>query len=165
MEIINENDEVYIYSPSLHQDLYHKLINNFSNYIPIHIITKFLNEEVIDVVIDEIVDNKDFQKSDTEIEAFDNLEELNYAQEYKNKRNIKRDNLNEKEIKNDKIQAMFKRGHHNNFPIFIISQDYYELPKGTIRANENIYQIFKPNIFLDVRNVYQAENEYGHDTR
>ena len=50
---------------------------------------------------------------------------------------------------------MFKRGRHNNLSIFIISQDYYELPKRTIRANGNIYHIFKPNNFRDVQNLYQ----------
>ena len=39
--------------------------------------------------------------------------------------------------------------------LFKISQDYYELPKRTIRANDNIYQIFKPNNFGEVQNVYQ----------
>ena len=36
-----------------------------------------------------------------------------------------------------------------------MGQDYYELPKKTIRANGNIYHIFRPNNFLDVRNIYQ----------
>ena len=49
---------------------------------------------------------------------------------------------------------MFKRSRHNNLSIFIISQDYYDLPKKTIRANGNIYHIFKPNNFIDVRNIY-----------
>ena len=52
---------------------------------------------------------------------------------------------------------MFKRGRHYNLSIFIISQNYYELPKRTIRANRNIYHIFKPNTFLDVRNIHQDE--------
>ena len=50
---------------------------------------------------------------------------------------------------------MFKRSRQNNLSIFIISQDYYELPKKTKRANGIIYHIFKPNNFLDVRNIYQ----------
>ena len=50
---------------------------------------------------------------------------------------------------------MFKRGRHNNLSKFIISQDFYELPKGTLRANGNIYHIFKPNNFRDVQNLYQ----------
>ena len=54
-----------------------------------------------------------------------------------------------------RVQAMFERSRHNNLSISIISQDYYELPKKTIRANGNICHIFKPNNFLDVRNIYQ----------
>ena len=58
-------------------------------------------------------------------------------------------------MKDLRVQAMFKRSRHNNLSIFIISQDYYELPKKTIRANGKIYHILKPNNFLDVRNIYQ----------
>ena len=54
-----------------------------------------------------------------------------------------------------RAQAMFKRSRHKNLSVFIISQDYYELPKRTIRANGKIYHIFKPNNFRDVRNFYQ----------
>ena len=50
---------------------------------------------------------------------------------------------------------MFKQTRHNNWSIFIISQDNYELPKRTFRANGNIYHIFKPNNFRDVQNLYQ----------
>ena len=80
---------------------------------------------------------------------------MKFPQEYENNSIIILDDLNEKEINNDKIQAMFKRGRHNNLSIYIISQDYYELPKRTIRANGNIYHIFKPNSFRDVQNLYQ----------
>ena len=58
-------------------------------------------------------------------------------------------------MNNPRVQAMFKRSRHNNLSIFIISQDYYELPKKTIRANGNIYHLFKPNNFSDVCNIYQ----------
>ena len=155
LNINNEYDKIYIYSPSLHQDLYQRLIKCFTNHIPIHIISNILNEEDIDILIEEIINNKDFQKSDIEIETFDNIENLKYPQEYENNSIIVLDDLNEKEIINDKIQAMFKRGRHNNLSIFIISQDYYELPKKTIRANGNIFHLFKPNNFLDIRNIYQ----------
>ena len=155
LNIINEFNKIYIYSPSIHQDLYQRLIKCFSNYIPINIISNILNEEDLDLVIEEIVNNKDFEKTDIEIETFDNIENLKYPQEYENNSIIILDDLNEKEINNDKIQAMFKRSRHNNLSIFIISQDYYELPKKTIRANGNIFHIFKPNNFLDVRNLYQ----------
>ena len=121
------------------RNLYQKLIKCFINCIPIHIIPNILNEEDIEAVIEEIVNNKDFEKSNTEIETFDNIEELRFPQEYENNSIIILDDLNEKEVINEKIQAMFQRGRHNNLSIFIISQDYYELPKRTIRCNGNIF--------------------------
>ena len=58
-------------------------------------------------------------------------------------------------MNNPRAQAMFKRSRHNNLSIFIFSEDYYELLKKTTRANGTIYHIFKPNNFLEVRNIYQ----------
>ena len=75
LNIINEYDKIYIYSLSLHQHSYQKLIKCFSNYIPINIITTILNEEDIDIVVEEIVKNKDFEKSNTEIETYESIEE------------------------------------------------------------------------------------------
>ena len=157
LNIINEYDKTYIHSPSLHQDLSQKLIKCFNNYIPINIITIILNEQDIDVVIEEIVNTKDLKKTDTEIETFDNFEELRFPKEYEKNSIIILDDLNEKEINNDKKQAMFKRGRHINLPVFITSQDYYELPKRTIRANFNTNHIFKPNNFRDVQNLFQEK--------
>ena len=158
LNIINEHDKIYIYSPTLHQGLYQKLMKCFSNFIPIHIIPNILNEEDVDIVIDEIVNNKDFEKSDTEIETYETIEELKYPQEDDYGGIIILDDLNEKEMVDPRVQAMFKRSRHNNLSIFIISQDYYELPKRTIRANGNIYHIFKPNNFTDVLNLYQDKS-------
>ena len=60
-----------------------------------------------------------------------------------------------------RVQAMFKRSRPNNLSIFIISQDYYELGKKTIRCNGNIFHIFKPINFRDVLNLYQ--DKYSMD--
>ena len=86
-------------------------------------------EEDIVIVIDEIVNNKDFQKSDTEIETNESIEEIKFPQEYENRSIIILDNLNQKEMDDPRVQAMFKRSRHNNLSIFRISQDYYELSK------------------------------------
>ena len=155
LNIINEYDKIYIYSPSLNQDLYQNLIKCFSNYIPIHIIPNVLNEEDLDIVIEEVINNKDFQKSDTEIETYESIEDLKFPQEYEHNSIIILDDLNQKEMDDPRVQAMFKRSRHNNLSIFIISQDYYELSKKTIRCNGNIYHIFKPNNFRDVIISYQ----------
>ena len=50
---------------------------------------------------------------------------------------------------------MFKRSRQGTISIFIISQDYYDLPKKFARCNGKIYHIFKPNNYRDVENPYQ----------
>ena len=158
LNTINEYDKIYIYSPSLHQDLYQKLIKCFTIYIPIHIIPNILNEADIDIVIDELVNNKDFEKSDCEIETYESIEDIKFPQEYENNSIIILNDLTQKEMDDPRVQAMFKRSRHNNLSIFLISQDYYELNKKTIRCNGNIFHIFKPNNFRDVLNLYQDES-------
>ena len=56
-----------------------------------------------------------------------------------------------------RVQAIIKRSRHNNLSIVLISQNYYELPKRTIRANAKVYHIFKPNNYRDVQNLYLDE--------
>ena len=109
--------------------LYQKLIESFSNYIHINKIRNILNEEDIDIVIDEIPNKKDFEKSNTEIETYESIEELKLPQEDEKNSIIILDDLNQKEMDDPRIQAMFKRSRHSSLSIFIISQDYYELGK------------------------------------
>ena len=59
-----------------------------------------------------------------------------------------------------RVQAMFKRSRHNILTIFKMSQDYYELPKRTIRASGKIYHIFKPNNFRDVQKFYKINPQW-----
>ena len=108
--ILNNNNEytkIYIYSPSLHQVLYHKLNKCFRIHIPIHIIPNILNEEDFDLVIEEIVINKDFQKSHIEIETYELIDKLRFPQDY-DRGIIILDDLNEKEKNDHRVQAMFK---------------------------------------------------------
>ena len=127
LNIIDEYDKIYFFSPNLHQDLYQKLIKSFSNYIPIHIIPNILNEQDIDIVTEEIAISKDFEKSDSEIETYESLEDLKFPQEYEINSIIILDGLNQKEMDDRRVQAMLRRSRHNSLSNFIISQDYYEL--------------------------------------
>ena len=79
---------------------------------------------------------------------------MKFPQEYENISIIILDDINQKEMDDPRVQAMFKRSRHNNLSVFVISQDYYELSKKTKRCNANIYHIFKPNNFRDVINLY-----------
>ena len=154
-KIINEFDKIYIDSPSLHHDFYQKIVKCFTNCTPTHIISKIFKEEDIDIVIHEIVIDKDFQKSDTEIEANNSVEELKLPQDYDDGGNIILGDLNEKDMNDPRVQPMFKQSRHSSSSTFIINQEYCELPKRTIRANGNIYHILKPYKFKDVQNRYQ----------
>ena len=82
---------------------------------------------------------------------------MKYLQDYDDGGIIILDDLNDKELIDPRVQAMFKRSRHNNLSIFNTTQDYYELPKRTIRDNGNIYHIFKPNNFTDIEVLYQDE--------
>ena len=50
------------------------------------------------MVIEELVNNEDFQKSDCEIEIYESIEELKFPQEYDDGGNIILDDFNEKEM-------------------------------------------------------------------
>ena len=82
------------------------------------------------------------------------IEELKYPQEYEDGGIIILDDLNEKEMNDPRVKAMFKRSRHTSLSLFRISQNYYELPKRTIRANGTIYHIFIPENFRDLQNLY-----------
>ena len=108
LKIINEYDKKYIYSQNLHQDLYQNLFKCFSNYKTIHIFPKILNEEDIYIVIEEIVNNKDFEKSSTEIKTYESKEELKFPQENDDGGLIILDDLIEKKMNDPRVQATFK---------------------------------------------------------
>ena len=76
----------------------------------------------LDLLIEKIVDKKDFEKSDVEKQTFESIEELKFPQEYDGGIKIL-DDLKEKEMNEPRAQAMCKRSRHNNLSIFIISHD------------------------------------------
>ena len=149
-EIINEFTEIYIYSSSIHQETYQKLIECFEQKIPPKSIYKILkNKKTIeDCLGDEL--------SDIEIFVHENIDELKDQRDYQNESIvIILDDLNDREMNDDRVKALFKRGRHNNIAVFIISQDFYELPKQTIRENSNIFHLFRPNNSRNVLNLFQ----------
>ena len=152
---ITEFENLYIYSTSLHQDLYQKVIISFSNYLPIKTIPNILNREDLDLVFDEIVNDEVFEESDTETETYESIAELKYPQEYEDAGTKILDDSIEKETIDPRVQAMFKRCRHNNLSFSFSSQDYYELQKTTIRTNGNTYEIFKPNNFRGLQKLHQ----------
>ena len=122
--VFAEFERIYIFSPSFYQELKRKLNKCFSNYKPINLFPNILNEDDINLVIDEIVNDKDFEKTETEVETYDLEEELKNSQEYEGWAIFILNDSNEKGMTDPRIQAMFKRARHNNLSFFIISQQY-----------------------------------------
>ena len=85
---------------------YQKINKCINNCIPNHIIPNTLKEEDIDVKIEEIANDKDFNKSDVEIETYETIEELKYPQENYDVAIIILDDLNEREMNDPRV---FKR--------------------------------------------------------
>ena len=59
---------------------------------------------------------------------------MKYPQEYDDGGMISLDVINKKELNDPRVQAMFEGSRHINISIFIISQDYYDLPKRSVSA-------------------------------
>ena len=116
-----------------------------------------LNENDLDLAVDEIVDKEFFKKSETEIETYETIAGLKYRKDYDSDqpRVIISDDLKEKRINDSRVQAMFERSRLFNISVFFINQDYYELPKRTIRANGNVFLLFKLINFRVVQSLYQ----------
>ena len=72
------------------------------------------------------------------METHESIKELKYPQDYEDAGIKILYDVNETNLKDPMIQAMFKRSRQKNLSVFIFSQEYYELPKRTIRANEKL---------------------------
>ena len=92
----------------------------------------------LNVVIDELVIEENFEKSRTEIETCEPMEELydpqiNYSDQPIVPILV---GLSERKPNGPRIEATLKRYAQNNTTSFEICQDYYKLPKKTIRLSE-----------------------------
>ena len=66
-----------------------------------------MSEKDFDIVIEDIVKNKDFEKSDTEMETYESIKDLKFPMEYENDSIFILDELTQKEMDNPRVQAMF----------------------------------------------------------
>ena len=80
-------------------------------------------------MIDAIVNIAKFDKSDTEKETYESIEQFKLPEDKNDGDIILPYDLNEKEMIDPSVVAMFKRSRHNILGPFIISQSYYELQK------------------------------------
>ena len=159
--IINDFDKIYIFSPTIHQPTYQKIIKCFNSFLPLNVIQNILKEKIsldeLDNTIEEIINHEDFEQSHIECENYENIDELKNAQEYDSDIHnvIIFDDLNKKQLEDERIQMLFKRGRHNNISVFVITHGFYELPKDTIRENSSIIHHFITNNFSNIECIHK----------
>ena len=161
LNIINDFDKILIFSPTIHQPIYQKLIKCFENFLPLNVIQNILKQDIpleeLDDVIEEIIKDEDFETSNIECESYENIDELKNPQEYESdiKTIIILDDLNKQQLNDERVQMLFKRGRHNNLSIFVITHGFYELPKDTIRENSSIIHHFITNNLANVECIHR----------
>ena len=88
------------------------LIECFEDHISLKSINKVLQNKK---TVEDLLSDENFKPSKIEIPAYENIDELKYPQEYTGESTmIILDDLNEKEMNDPRIKALFKRSRHNN---------------------------------------------------
>jgi len=146
-------NNLFLYSRSLHQPEY-KLITNCFNlgYSKKDLLNIFGAEKGnIDSFIDSLP-NKGRTK--IEVNSFHNYSEIpDPADVDLKKKNlfIFDDVMTDKN--QNKAEDFYTRGRHNNISSFYIAQNYFKLPRQTIRSNANVLVIFNLP-YKDLRHIY-----------
>ena len=149
-----------MFGKSLFQPEYRILKKAFEEKLPKEAIMRLFNlrDEVmrLDVSPSALVEHwaKEISdKSDIECSFFDSAEDVpdprDLSSENKNLM-IFDDLLLEKQ---NKCESYYIRGRHSNVDCFYLSQNYFKLPRQTIRENANFYCIF-PQDLKNLNHIY-----------
>jgi hypothetical protein len=144
-------DHLYIFSKSLHQPEYQVLINGLKNNIP--------KKDIADLIKKKLTDEYYIKKIGQGIKNKTNKITVEYYNDSSSIPDPTELNKNHKNLiifddimleKQNKCEAYYTRGRHNNVDCFYISQNYTKLPRHTIRENSNLFILFpQDNITLD----------------
>lgn len=140
-------NNLMVYGKSLFQDEY-KLLKKLEELPKEGVLKLFRNQELFLNRVDEVIDyikNKAIFKPDITVEFFERDEDILDPSEIDSTKNniiIFDDILGEKQKTAEKY---YTRGRHSNIDCFYISQDFFELPRRTIRKNSNLIILFPQN--------------------
>ena len=156
-------DRLYVFGKSLFQPEYKILKKAMEEKLPKEaIINLFDNQESIEkinasplVIIEEMAKNIN-QKPDIECAFYESAEDVpdprDLSSENKNLM-IFDDLLLEKQ---NKCESYYIRGRHSNVDCFYLSQNYFKLPRQTIRENANLICLFPQ----DLKNINHIYNDH-----
>ena len=156
-------DRLYVFGKSLFQPEYRILKKAMEEKLPKEaIISLFDNQESIEkinasplAIIEEMAKNIN-QKPDIECTFYESAEDVpdprDLSSENKNLM-IFDDLLLEKQ---NKCESYYIRGRHSNVDCFYLSQNYFKLPRQTIRENANFICLFPQ----DLKNINHIYNDH-----
>ena len=107
------------------------------------------------ILLEEMAKNQT-QKSDIECKFFENASDVTDPRELSpEKKNLMvfDDLLLERQ---NKCEAYYTRGRHSNVDCFYLAQNYFKLPRQTIRENANFICLFRQ----DLKNVNHMYNDH-----
>ena len=144
-------NKLYIYSKSLHQPEYKVLIKCFElGYSKCDILNIFRKEN-IDTFINSLKKKKEQRIT---INQFDDYSEIPDPTEIDNtEHNLFVFDDVMTDVNKNKTEDYYTRGRHNNISSIYISQNYFKLPRQTIRSNTNVLILFNLSI-KDLRHIY-----------
>ena len=153
-------DNLTICGPSLHQPLYRIMNKGFSMHLSkAQVRTIFENQDMVKRehgTADKLLDSYMCRcKGGIDARFVENVEEIPDPSEF----DIKRKNvlvLDDVLLgPQNKIEDMYTRGRHNGVDTFYIAQNYFKLPRQTVRENANFIVLFAQ----DMKNL----NHIYHD--
>ena len=156
-------DNLYIFGKSLFQPEYRILRKAFEEGLPKEaIVTFFENRDLVkrcgataSHILEQMAMNCD-KKLDIKYNFFDSAEDVPDPRDLncKNKNLMIFDDLLLE--RQNKCEAYYVRGRHNNVDCFYLAQNYFKLPRQTIRENANLMFIFPQ----DGKNVSHLYNDH-----
>ena len=166
-ENLLDYNNLFIFGRSLHQPEYQLLKHGFQNGLPKSNILEILDN---DTMINELNEKPEYVAAGLAQELDDDEKGDIYCEFYEDPEDIPDPNVFDKQDKNliifddimtDKNQskpgAFFTRSRHNNIDCIYISQNYYHLPRHTIRSNSNFLILFN----LDPRDTANLYTDSG----
>ena len=158
-------NHLYVFGKSLHQQEYKVLKKGFENGLSKEQISNlFENQAKLNMdpitAIDTYIHDGGISRGSIKTDFYNNCSseipdptELN---EQENNLLILDDCLLEKQTK---AEAYYTRGRHNNCDTFYISQNYFRLPRQTIRENANLIILFPQ----DAKNINHIHADHCTD--
>lgn len=151
-------DHLYVFGKSLHQREYTIIRKAFERGLSKQEISNlFNNQDIIkqkNINPIDLINRCDINEKTIDATFFEDGDEIPDPKELDGKNNnlmVFDDCILEKQ---NKTAAYYTRGRHNNIDCFYISQNYFLLPRKTIRENTNFLILF-PQDSKNITHIYQ----------